>query len=262
MLSKLSENFGKLRMVIQNLGLDAFTKGSEGAAKGAGVLSAASDKIREGWSQVKQALMAVKEFIGPVGDSIGKLFTTITDKIAEFVKNLDMQDAIAVVNTAFFIMMYKSIRDFMKNLGKIGDSFKGIATSISGTFDTIKGTLTSFSETLEKQVKINAILKIAIAIGILAVALKILSTIDTGKLAIALGAVGLMMVGLTKSMGSLMDMMKTIEGETPPPRPRSSLLEVRWSYWREQSCCCPSRSRTSPVSVGKRWLVASSARVL
>jgi len=215
MLSKLSENFGKLRMVIQNLGLDAFTKGSEGAAKGAGVLSAASDKIREGWSQVKQALMAVKEFIGPVGDSIGKLFTTITDKIAEFVKNLDMQDAIAVVNTAFFIMMYKSIRDFMKNLGKIGDSFKGIATSISGTFDTIKGTLTSFSETLEKQVKINAILKIAIAIGILAVALKILSTIDTGKLAIALGAVGLMMVGLTKSMGSLMDMMKTIEGETP-----------------------------------------------
>lgn len=215
MLSKLSENFGKLRLAIQNLGLNAFKKGSEGAAKGASVLAGAGEQVKAAWEQIKQAFEAVRNFLGPVGDSIGNLFTTITDKIAEFIKNLDMQDAIAVVNTGFFILMYKSIRDFMKNMDGFFDDFKGIGQAIKDSFGSIGDTLKSFSETMEKQVKINAILKIAVALGILALSLKLISTIDTGKLAMSLGAIGAMMLGLTFSMKSLMGMMEVVEGQTP-----------------------------------------------
>ena len=87
--------------------------------------------------------------------------------------------------------------------GGILDTIKGAFTSISGAFDGIAGlfdTLTGALKTMQQDIKANIILKIAIAVGILAVSLKLLSTIDAGALGLALGA---MTVAFTELIGAL-----------------------------------------------------------
>lgn len=215
LLARLSEDFGKLRTLIMNFGFDVFNKGAAGANKTMGVMGATGERIREIWAAIKDAFQATSDVLGPVSDKIGALFGAITDKITEFIKNLDLQDAIALLNTAMFIAMFKSIRDFTKMLGEMVSPFKNLGKNITDTLEIIKGSLTTTLETMQKSVKANIILKIAIAIGILAASLWVLSGIDPGKLGMAVGAVGALLVGLTLTMKGLLGMLDTVEGQAP-----------------------------------------------
>lgn len=215
MLAKLSDNFSKLRDLIQNFGFDAFRVGTESASSGMSKMNDLGEKIRAVWAGIKEALMAVKTFLGPVADSIGGLFTAISDKLTEFITNLNLNDVAALVNTGMFIMLYKSIRDFTKNLDGMVNTFSGIGGDIKDVLSTIKTSVTDTLKTMQQDVKSNIILKIAIAIGILALSLKLLSTIEPAKLATAVTAVGVMLFALTKTLGSMLDMMKVVEGQAP-----------------------------------------------
>ena len=77
-------------------------------------------------------------------------------------------------------------------------TIKGMFSNISGAFEGIKGTfsgiagildgLTESLKVMQQNVKATIILKIAAAVGILALAIKVLSTIDGPALAMSLGA--------------------------------------------------------------------------
>lgn len=210
-LARLSENLGKLRSMLMNVGLDLFSGAADGAAGAANGLSSAGDKVSSAWESAKNGFKNIKEFISPAADAVGELFVTITNKIKEFIQNLDFNDALAIINTAFFIAMYKTIKEFVSNLDGLVGTFKGIGTSITGSLDQ----LTSTFKTMQQGVKANIVIKIAIAIGILALSLKLLSTIDPGKLVASVAAVGVLMFMMTKAMGGMMSMLDVVDGEAP-----------------------------------------------
>ena len=107
-----------------------------------------------------------------------------------------------------------AIRKVLKdgiNIGAAGseglfDKLKGVFDSISGTFDGVTelfGSLTGALTTMQNNIKANIILKIAAAVGVLAVSMKLLSTIDAGDLGKALGAITAAMTQLLGAMAIL-----------------------------------------------------------
>ena len=215
MLATLAEDFGKIRLLIRNFGFDVFNKGVAGANGTVSVLGATGERIRAIWDGIKSAFEATSQVLGPVTDKIGNLFGTITDKITEFVKNLDLQDAIALLNTAMFIAMFKQIREFTKMLTNMVSPFKDLGKNITDTLAVIKGALTDSLKTMQQGVKAKIILEIAIAVGILAGALWVLSTIDPGKLGMAVGAVTVLLAGLVLSLKLVMGSLDTVAGQAP-----------------------------------------------
>ena len=215
MLATLAEDFGKIRLLIRNFGFDVFNKGAQGANQTMGTLSATGERVRGIWDDIKSAFEATSVVLGPVTDKIGNLFGTITDKITEFIKNLDLQDAIALLNTAMFIAMFKQIKTFTKMLTEMVSPFKDLGKNITDTLAVIKGALTDSLKTMQQGVKAKIILEIAIAVGILAGALLVLSTIDPGKLGMAVGAVSVLLTGLVLSLKMVMGTLDTVAGQAP-----------------------------------------------
>ena len=214
-LVKLGDNFGKIRDIISNFGFDLFNTAAAGAKGTMDGLSTTGEKIASVWGNIKKTFSKMGELLGPAADSIGKLFTTITDKIREGIGNMNFDDVLAIVNTGFFIMMYRAISGFVKNLDSMTNTFSGIGTDIKDTLKIIQTTMTDALKTMQQNVKANIILKIAIAIGILALSLKLLSSIDPGALAMGVGAIAALMFVLTKAMGSMMGMLDVVDGEAP-----------------------------------------------
>ena len=122
-----------------------------------------------------------------------KLFTTITDKIREWIANMNFDDVLAIVNTGFFSMIWLAISGFVKNLDSMTNTFSGIGTDIKDTLKIIQTTMTDALKTMQQNVKANSILKIAIAMGILALSRQLLASIDPGALARGVGAIAALM---------------------------------------------------------------------
>lgn len=83
------------------------------------------------------------------------------------------------------------------------DKIKDTFSSITGTFESVTSVfdgLTGALTTMQTNIKANIILKIAIAVGVLAASMKVLSSIDAGDLAKALGA-------MTAAFGQLLGAM-------------------------------------------------------
>jgi hypothetical protein len=215
MLATLAENFGKLRLLIRNFGFDVFNKGVSGANGTVSVLGATGERIRSIWDGIKSAFEATSTVLGPVTNKIGNLFGTITDKLTEFIKNLNLQDAIALLNTGMFILMFKQIKNFTKMLSDMVSPFKDLGQNIKDTLDVVKGALTDSLKTMQQGVKAKIILEIAVAIGILAAALWVLSRIDPGKLGMAVGAVSVLLIGLVLALKTVMGALAVVEGQAP-----------------------------------------------
>lgn len=84
-------------------------------------------------------------------------------------------------------------------LGELKDAFTSIKNAFNGVADVFD-TLTSALKTMQMDIKANIILKIAIAVGILALAMKLMSTLDGEGLAKSLGGIT---IAVTTLMGTL-----------------------------------------------------------
>jgi tape measure domain-containing protein len=150
------------------------------------------DRIKTAWAGLRKKIAGAGPFFEGLWDNIKKGLGWLKDKIAEFISGLGVQEGLALVNTGFFIMLYRSIKKFTDKLG-------GIVDSVIGTLDQVTANL----KTMQQDVKANMILKIAIAIGVLALALFVLSKIDNVKIAVGLGAIAVVMKIMMGAMTQL-----------------------------------------------------------
>lgn len=104
-----------------------------------------------------------------------------------------------------------AIRKVLKNGIDLGfgdteglfDKMKGMFEGITGTFESVTGVfdgLTGALTTMQNNIKANIILKIAIAVGVLAASMKVLSTLDAGQIATSMGAI---VTGLGTLLGAM-----------------------------------------------------------
>lgn len=122
-------------------------------------------------------------FLEDVGTALGNF----GEKVMEAISNLDFNAVFAVINTGLLAAIGLGIKKFFDNFLKF-DFSGGFIDGIKETFST----LTESIELMQAQVKVDMLLKIAIAIGILAVALVALSFVDPKKMATALGGMAVL----------------------------------------------------------------------
>lgn len=194
--AQLADKFSSVRDNMKNFIPKFNTKGLDGVSGKFDGIGASSGKLSKAWDWLSSTFGKVVNVIKTAASKIGRIFSALGDKIAEFVEKADLQDMFSLVNTGVLIATFLTIRTFFKSLG-------GIAESISGSFNQLTDTL----KAMQNQVKADIIMKIAIAIGILAVSLKLLSTIKPQQMAVSLGAIAALMIMLTLVMKAMMSTM-------------------------------------------------------
>ena len=137
---------------------------------------------------------AVTKITGGVVKALGELGGAITKNLGEanFSGIIDLLNGLSLGAIALGITKFvNSFRNAIDDIGSFKDSIIGILNSVRGCF-----------EAYQKQLQAGTLMKIAIAIGILAAALVALSLVDSNKLSVALGAITVLFVDLMQSMKS------------------------------------------------------------
>jgi tape measure domain-containing protein len=167
-------------------------------------------------SKVFGVLSVLAEKVGPIvgkiASKLGDILSTILDRITAGLKNLDADKVLTLLDKGLFAGVLLSIKSFIdSSKGLIGGGmFAGILLSIknfidnggsmfkgvSGILDSVKGSLDAYQKTL----KANTLLKIAGAIGILALSIIALTLVDQTKLVNATAVIGGMFVALATTL--------------------------------------------------------------
>jgi tape measure domain-containing protein len=197
---------GPVEFIRQLIGIigDLFETITGGAGDAAG---GAVDRISDRFSNLGDTLSNIAEPLGRVfgrlGEILGKAWEQISkwlselgDKFAEAFSEGDFNKALDTINTAFLGGIVLLLRNFMKNgLGLNLDIGGGLFGSIKSSFEELTGVLSA----MQTNLKAEALMKIAIAIGILTASLVVLSMIDSAALTRALAA---MAVGFGQLIGA------------------------------------------------------------
>lgn len=144
-----------------------------------------------------------------IGQAIGNLFGSVFGDIGKWFADLDKYDLANVFSVIFSAVTFKLIYDFIKALNSTMTTFKGFAQDLR---DATIAPLKEFTDTMEAMQKAliaKAILNIALAIGVLALSLWVLSKIPADKLKYSMGMVLLLMIEMTAMMFFLSKMGPT-----------------------------------------------------
>lgn len=158
-----------------------------------------TESIQEGLGSLGNVLKKVGNFLAPIIEGIADAFSSLWEAIAEVFKGGDPSLIFSALNTGIFAMIGIAIKKFLSG-GLFGQSgVTGMFESITGVFNGLTDTLKS----MQQKVKAEIILKIAIAVGILALSLIGLAMVDPEKLAGAVGAITVMFGELLGAMAIL-----------------------------------------------------------
>lgn len=143
--------------------------------------------LPELFDTIKQKFVEFKDFVAntfapKVKDAVKGAFGSIGNALSDANSNLKSYDMgkilVGAIGGGVLIAFTRWINSFKKNFDKIGD----VAEKIGNVFDKLGGVLEAF----EQKVKAKALLTIAIALGVLAGALILMSLVPAPKLLITL----------------------------------------------------------------------------
>lgn len=183
------------------------------ALEAGNVLTKGIEKLGEVFGYISDKISGVggkKKNPFDFGDSIDKLLDRLsklkdiilklTKPYREFIMGLGFKDLLGagaiggglIISTKIGELL-DSFKGITKSPGKILDSIKKMFGSAGGAFDKLGDSLNAFTN----KMKYDSLLKIAIAIGVLAVSLKILEGINAEDLGKGLVTMGIALAGLT-----------------------------------------------------------------
>ena len=147
-------------------------------------------------SRILELLGSVWTVLTKIAHGIASGIGTVISSFIAALANADFSGAIDTLNSLSFTGILIGIKKFIDNAKDGLGGIVGIKDSIIGVLDGVKGCLESW----QKDIKANALLKIASAIGILAIALTLIAGIDSEKLFGALTAITVLFGDLVGSM--------------------------------------------------------------
>jgi tape measure domain-containing protein len=155
----------------------------------------------------------IKGAFSAISGAMGSLVSYLKENL----QGLDKVDFANAFSVVFSVVAFGSIKRFMDGLGATMSTFKGFADDIRENVTGKNGILNQTTKTMgamQNNLNSKAILNIAIALGILAVSLWVLSKIPAKEMAIGLGALtvmmGIMVVGMKLLSKVAMTMGKAV----------------------------------------------------
>lgn len=146
--------------------------------------------------KIGEVLNKVFTFIGNLFKKLGPIFSKVGSTIGSAVKNMNFTSLLQLFTTGTFATAIVGITKLISSFKKITDNAGGVLSSIKSILDGVRGCL----EAYQNNIKASVILKIAAAIGILAVALLAISMIDADKMNSAIAAMTVLFGELFGSM--------------------------------------------------------------
>lgn len=143
------------------------------------------NQLKASWTSVGGFFKSMWTFIEPLKDGIANLLSGLGDAFKGVADDIDVDTILSAINTGFLALIVLSIKKYL-------DTASGFLDSFTGIMDGLNGVLSAF----QTDIKAGALIKIAIAIGLLALALILLSTIKPEDLGPAL-------VGMTSAIAAL-----------------------------------------------------------
>ena len=157
-------------------------------------------KIGENISKAFEKIAGVTDKLTPIFYALatvaGKVFKVISDCISKILLSLDMGNIVNLANGGLLAMILVGFKKFIGNLTKITENGSGMFAHLKDILDGVRGSL----EAYQQQLKAGVIMKIAIAIGILAASILVIASIDPVKLASSLAAISILFAELFGSM--------------------------------------------------------------
>jgi tape measure domain-containing protein len=131
----------------------------------------------------------LKRIATQIGAAISGVFSWIGAQISKLTEGMNMEDWLAIINTGFFISLFKLIRGIGKQYGALIENY---ATAIEHLGNVFKG-FGGVMKGMQQNLKADALMKIAIALLILVGAIWLLSLLDPKDVATGLGALAVML---------------------------------------------------------------------
>ena len=164
-------------------------------------VSVLSDKIDiHGFKDIVDVLKNIWNMTSGVRASLANTIQGIGNAFKDAFHNGDIKSFLDIVNGGLLATVVVKIKKFISGIADSFDNSTSIIDHIKSIFGTVKDSL----ESLQKSVKADTLKKIAIAIGVLAASLLVLSMIDPKRLTSAL-------VAITVLFGELMGAMAIFE---------------------------------------------------
>lgn len=195
-----------------------FVQNAEGAFKALGDFAAgigdfftSINAAMEDGSAFNAIIEALGSAFGQAASSVADFFASGIGKIGEIFNSITPDQIMTFLNALTTGAIVKFVKDFTKNLKKIkketsslsdvlvdvlSDLTKGFSGAITGVLDAVKDSLVAW----QQSIKANALLKIAIAVALLANAVSQLASLDVNALQDSLGAVTILFSELVGSM--------------------------------------------------------------
>lgn len=176
--------------------------------------------LPELFDTIKQKFQEFKDFVTntfapKVKEGVKNAFGSIGNALSDANSNLKSYDMgkilVGAIGGGVLVAFTRWINSFKKNFDKIGN----VADKIGDVFDKLGGVLEAF----EQKVKAKALLTIAIALGVLAGALILMSLVPAPKLFVTLAAMKVM-------FGMLQDMMDHLAGFTEYKKGTAMLIPL------------------------------------
>ncbi len=131
-----------------------------------------------------------------LGSWMGKILGQLGTAIMNAVSTIDFDTLFSTLNAGFLGAFILAITKFVKSGTGVMDSFSGMFSGVSTILDGVRQSLEAYQKNLQSKTLLN----IAIAVGILAASLLVLSMIDSKKLSASLLAVTGLFADLVASM--------------------------------------------------------------
>ncbi|MET0786276.1 MAG: tape measure protein [Paenisporosarcina sp.] len=152
------------------------------------------EKLQDVWEPVKEGLKKIGGVLDEVWEEIKSFFSELGTKIAEALETADWDAVTDALNVGLLAAIAGILGKFLSGGLKI-DIGEGFLANISTAFEQLTGVF----EAMQTRLKAEALMKIAIAIGIMTASVVALSLIDSGALTKALVA---MSVGFGQLMAA------------------------------------------------------------
>jgi tape measure domain-containing protein len=189
--------------------IEAWDKFTDGAGKAGEGLQKFGDTIADVWNNVISGIGgAVGGVLSGISDAFSGIINAITGifsaggdlekGVSEAADGIDWAVVLGGVGAAMVGGLIVTLNRLIKN-GITIDFTGGVLSSISDTFGQLTGVLKS----MQQDIKANILLKIAIAIGVLAVSVGLLALIDPGDLGKAMAAIAVGLGQLIAAMALL-----------------------------------------------------------